>query len=133
MKAERLNLLYNMCDVGLTTAMGEGWGLTSFEHVVTGAPQIVPDHTSFKENWTEGAILLNPVKQEYIFYELANMFVVCADDVALGLTELYEDSNYYKKMAMAAYNKTQCAMLRWTNVKQRFFKVLEASLDVRQS
>ena len=41
-----LNLLYNACDVGITTSMGEGWGLVSFEHGAAGAAQIVPDHSA---------------------------------------------------------------------------------------
>ena len=41
---EQLNLLYNACDVGLNTAMAEGWGLVSFEHAATGAAQIVPGY-----------------------------------------------------------------------------------------
>ena len=29
---ERLNLIYNACEVGINTSTGEGWGLVSFEH-----------------------------------------------------------------------------------------------------
>src|SRR4051812_4312176 len=29
---DALNLLYNACDVGINTSMGEGWGLVSLEH-----------------------------------------------------------------------------------------------------
>ncbi len=29
---EQLNLLYNACDVGITTTTGEGWGMVTFEH-----------------------------------------------------------------------------------------------------
>src|SRR5262245_33133961 len=39
---DELNLLYNACDVGINTAMGEGWGLVSCEHGAAGAAQIVP-------------------------------------------------------------------------------------------
>ena len=42
---QQINLLYNACDVGINTSMGEGWGLISFEHGATGAAQIVPAHT----------------------------------------------------------------------------------------
>ena len=34
---EQLNLLYNACDVGITTTTGEGWGMVSFEHAATRA------------------------------------------------------------------------------------------------
>jgi D-inositol-3-phosphate glycosyltransferase len=46
---DRLNLVYNACDVGINTCIGEGWGLVNFEHAATGTAQIVPDHTSLKE------------------------------------------------------------------------------------
>ena len=41
-----LNRAYNAADVGLNTAMGEGWGLVSFEHAATGAAQVVPNHSA---------------------------------------------------------------------------------------
>jgi D-inositol-3-phosphate glycosyltransferase len=46
---EQLNKVYNACDVGVNTCLGEGWGLVNTEHAATGAAQIVPDHTSLKE------------------------------------------------------------------------------------
>ncbi len=46
---ERLNLLYNACDVGLNTCMGEGWGLVSFEHAAAGGAQVLPRHTALTE------------------------------------------------------------------------------------
>lgn len=51
---EDLNKLYNACDVGVNSSMGEGWGLVSFEHAATGAAQIVPGHTACAPLW-EGA------------------------------------------------------------------------------
>jgi D-inositol-3-phosphate glycosyltransferase len=48
-----LNLLYNACDVGINTSMGEGWGLVSFEHGATGGAQIVPEHTACAELWAD--------------------------------------------------------------------------------
>lgn len=38
---ETLNLLYNACDVGINTCLGEGFGLCNVEHGGLGAPQIV--------------------------------------------------------------------------------------------
>lgn len=31
--------------------MGEGWGMVSFEHVATGAVQIVPDRSACGKLW----------------------------------------------------------------------------------
>ena len=43
-----LNRLYNACAIGLNTSAGEGFGLVSFEHAATGAPQVVPDHDALR-------------------------------------------------------------------------------------
>ncbi len=58
---ERLNLIYNACDIGLNTASGEGWGLAAFEHAATGAAQIVPRHTACAELWEGAAEFVDPV------------------------------------------------------------------------
>jgi glycosyltransferase involved in cell wall biosynthesis len=42
---EKLRLIYNACEVGLNTSIGEGWGLVAFEHAATGAAQILPRHS----------------------------------------------------------------------------------------
>lgn len=44
-----LNELFNAVDVGINTAMGEGWGLVSCEHALCGIPQIVGNNTSQPE------------------------------------------------------------------------------------
>lgn len=52
---EQLNQVYNAVDVGVNTCIGEGWGLVNTEHAATGTAQIVPDHTSLKEIFSEVA------------------------------------------------------------------------------
>ena len=59
---QRLNLIYNACDVGINTSTGEGWGLVAMEHAATGAPQLLPAHSAPLEVWAKHGILL-PVKQ----------------------------------------------------------------------
>jgi len=125
---ERLNLLYNACDVGLTTSMGEGWGLGSFEHGATGAAQVVPDHTSFRENWRDAAELVPPVGREHVFYEFADMFVVSPEEIARSLARLYEDRGYRRRMANAAYARSTDARYRWSAVGRSFGSLLEAGI-----
>lgn len=45
---EGINQIYNMCDIGLNTSDGEGFGLCQLEHLYTGAPQIVTDVGSYR-------------------------------------------------------------------------------------
>jgi len=53
---EQLNLIYNSCDIGINTSMGEGWGLTSWEHGACGKPQILPEHSCLSEIWGDAGI-----------------------------------------------------------------------------
>jgi D-inositol-3-phosphate glycosyltransferase len=125
---EHLNLLYNASDVGLTTAMGEGWGLGTFEHAATGAAQIVPDHTSFRENWQGAAELLPPVGREHIFYELTDMFVISPEDVAAALARLHNDVPYRQGMARAAYARATDPRYSWDTVAKIFQSLIDQAL-----
>ncbi len=50
-----LNVIYNACDVGVNTAMGD-LGMASFEHAATGAPQVLTALPVLKEIWPRGAV-----------------------------------------------------------------------------
>lgn len=121
----KLNILYNMCDVGLTTAMGEGWGLTAFEHAASGAAQVMPFHSTFMENWKESALFIPVTHTEFVFYEYANMYVVSAQDVANALSPLYLNRVYRMKMAKAAIAKANDKKLDWKNIGDRFKNALQ--------
>ena len=45
---EGINQIYNMCDIGINTSEGEGFGLCQLEHLYTGAPQVVTDVGSYR-------------------------------------------------------------------------------------
>lgn len=64
---EQLNMLYNACDVGINTSVGEGFGLVNAEHGMTGAPQIVPYHSGISEFYDEYERrgLLIPIALDY--------------------------------------------------------------------
>lgn len=110
---EQLNVLYNACEVGINTAMGEGWGLTSFEHAATGAAQIVPGHTTFLENWSGAAELLTPVGTYRTTYPPFDMDVVSLESVADSLERLYADDNYRSGMARQAYERATQPEFDW--------------------
>jgi D-inositol-3-phosphate glycosyltransferase len=121
---ERLNLLYNACDVGITTSMGEAWGLTSFEHGATGAAQIVPDHTAFRENWTGAAELVPADGRQHLASEYADMHVVEPPQVAWALERLYRDRAHRWQLAQAAHRNATSARYRWDTIAKRLDGVL---------
>ena len=59
-KDEDINLFYNVADVGVSTAEGEGWGLCNFEQMGVGVPQVIPNIGGFKEYCTsENSVLID--------------------------------------------------------------------------
>ena len=63
---EDINLFYNVADIGISTADGEGWGLCNFEQMGVGVPQVVPDVGGFKEFCTtENSVIVKPKHRFY--------------------------------------------------------------------
>lgn len=117
---EELNALYNALDVGINTAMGEGFGLVSFEHALTGAPQLVPDHTGFREHWSEAASLLPTAERVYFFSEYGDMHVTTAEATATALTASFEDLNLRRSLGEAARERAGSPHFQWSSVAERF-------------
>ena len=97
-KDEDINVLYNIADVGISTAEGEGWGLCTFEQMGVGVPQVVPDVGGYKEFCADDSTMI--VKPKYSYY-LPSVYSpvggeahVCdPHDVCLALEEYLNDSD----------------------------------------
>lgn len=111
--ADRLGDLYRACDVGLSTAQGEGWGLTVFEHAATGAPIVVPDHTTFAELWGDAALFARCDDPEFVFFECADMYPVDARSVADQLNRLYQDPDLRQRVGLACRSRATQARFQW--------------------
>jgi len=97
-----MNLLYNACDVGITTSLGEGWGLVNCEHGAAGAAQIVPDHTACAELWRGRGELIAPGRSYVPAFSPLEMGEVSAEGVAQALERLYRDPARCQMLARAA-------------------------------
>lgn len=51
---EILNKIYNASDLIVSTATGEGWGLSSIEAMAAKRPCLFPDHTTLSEIFADG-------------------------------------------------------------------------------
>jgi D-inositol-3-phosphate glycosyltransferase len=117
---EDLNLLYNACDVGINTSMGEGWGLVTIEHGATGAPQVVPDHTACAELW-RGRGELIPTARSYIpEFSVLEMGEVSPDGVAGALESLYRNPVRRQELASAAVAFARTPALSWDVITRQF-------------
>lgn len=115
---DELNLLYNACDVGINTAMGEGWGLVSFEHGAAGAAQIVPDHTACAELWRGRAELIQPARSYIPEFSPLEMGEVSPEGVAQALEALYRDPARRQELSRAA--TVQNPAHSWEAITQQF-------------
>jgi D-inositol-3-phosphate glycosyltransferase len=126
---ERLNLIYNACEVGINTSTGEGWGLTSFEHAATGAAQIVPRHTSCEELWRGAAEMLEPVFTMTTERVLTEAKLVSPEGVAESLERLYEDPKYLRAMSEAAYRNATRPEYDWDRIAEQWDALFERLLN----
>src|SRR5947209_2297801 len=115
-----LNLLYNACDVGLLTSMGEGWGLVSFEHGAAGAAQIVPDHSACAEIWSGRAEMIVPARRYIPNFSTLEMGEVSAEGVAQALDNLYRDPQRRQQLSQAAFEASLNPAYSWDAIAARF-------------
>jgi D-inositol-3-phosphate glycosyltransferase len=121
-----LNMLYNACDVGINTSMGEGWGLVSLEHGAAGAAQIVPDHSACSELWNGRAELIPPARSYVPEFSVLEMGEVSAQGVAQAVENLYRDPTRRRDLAKAAWRAAQNPAYSWDAIAGEFDRLFTA-------
>ena len=99
---EDINLFYNLADIGISTADGEGWGLCNFEQMGVGVPQVIPDIGGFKEFCnSNNSVLVKPKHRMALptaYSPIGGEAEVCdPHDICLGIEEYLVDSEKRKK------------------------------------
>jgi len=133
---ERLNLVYNACDVGMNTADAEGWGLIAFEHGAARKAQLIPGHTGCGEVWRDCGLLL-PVTP---YRDLAldrDAFEIDVNATAEALATLYRAPDVRERYATLALDNVTRHTLTWTEVAERLAALIRpnafADADLRPS
>lgn len=112
---ERVNLLYNACDVGLNTARAEGWGLLAFEHAAAGAAQVVPDHRA--ELWRERALLV-PTER------CPGGRAPTEAGVERALSRLHDEPELRERIARAGHAHATSPRFDWGAIARRWERLL---------
>lgn len=120
-----LNDIYNASDVGLNTSMGEGWGLTSIEHAMTGAPQIVPSHSACAEIFLDCGLLVPPVTNFTFDNSMTVGKLVSPQGVADKMELLYTDKALYEKLSTRSLVKFSDGMYSWKTIARQWDKVFK--------
>ncbi len=124
----KLNLIYNACDVGLNTAQAEGWGLVSFEHAATGTAQVVPRHTTQEEIWQNAAAFVDPAFIVITEKVLTNAYYVAPEEVARILESLYRDPGYRRSLEDVALKLATEPCYSWDTIARRWDKIFQETL-----
>lgn len=121
--SNRLNLIYNATDVGLTTSVGEGWGLVPMEHAVTGVPQVVPDHSSLHDLYEDCGLLVPTSYDVTLDHIMTTGRVVTPEDIATQLETLYCDEGLSTSLSMRAMNKFTSIEYSWKFIASQWDKL----------
>jgi glycosyltransferase involved in cell wall biosynthesis len=108
-KDEDINILYNVADIGISTADGEGWGLCTFEQMGLGIPQVVPDIGGYKEYCSkDNSMIVTPKHRYYlpsVYSVVGGEAHVCdPHDVCIAIEEYLNDSEKRKTHGQKAKN-----------------------------
>jgi D-inositol-3-phosphate glycosyltransferase len=117
---EALNRIYNACDVGINTSLGEGWGLVNLEHGATGAAQVVPRHSACAEIWDGAAELMEPAVSLTMEGILTEGWLVTPEEVAAALERLYASPDLLRRRSAAAFRAATRPDFHWDDVARRW-------------
>jgi glycosyltransferase involved in cell wall biosynthesis len=92
---ETMNLLYNACDIGINTCIGEGFGLCNAEHCLVGKPQVVTSVGGLKDIFKDTMALV----QHSTSYHIPNQtdghngiaYVCKPEDIANKLSDIFNN------------------------------------------
>ncbi len=121
---------YNCFDVQISTTQGEGFGLTTFEGMACGVPQIVPDWSALGE-LTKGAARLVPCTSTAIGPPfVANVIGGVADEreFIAALEMMYQGKSARTPWLEAGLNKVRESRFDWSVIGERWVNVLELVL-----
>lgn len=121
LSVEDLNAIYNACEVGINTAMGEGWGLISCEHAATGAAQIVTGDEQMRDIRQTSAVYAETKTVEKIrACPHVEYRVTDAESVAQSLNALFSDKDFLRERSHVAQIKMNDPRFDWKVIEKQW-------------
>lgn len=127
---EKMCETYNCFDVQISTTQGEGFGLTTFEGMACGVPQIVPAWSALGE-LCEGAARLVPCTSTAIGPPYVNVVGGVADErmFVREIDGLYRNKAAREELRAAGLRRVSEDRFRWGNIGEAFRLVTETLLQ----
>lgn len=124
---EQLNIIYNCCDIGINTSLGEGWGLVPFEMAATNKLQLVPANSANLEIFNENKGILMPVQEESIIapHIMTEGTAPSIETVAQSLEYAYTHPEEMREMSQTMYEYIQQPEFQWSNIALKWHKIFQ--------
>ena len=121
---------YNAFDAQLSTTQGEGFGLTTFEGMACGVPQIVPDWSALSELCTGHAVMV-PCTTVACTPNTINCIggVVDRVETIKALHDVYTQPELRDRLRTAGLACVRNPRYRWRDVGERFAEALDQALS----
>jgi glycosyltransferase involved in cell wall biosynthesis len=134
---DKVNTLYNLADLVISTSLGEGWGLSITEAIAAGAPVATPDHTSCAElaqvinalthQVSERATLL-PVEKHGVVHTHDNSRVRPRVDVEKAAGKILEGIVSGRFAERVAMPPALADWLSWDRIAGRFLELMDVAV-----
>ena len=125
---------YRTFDVQLSTTQGEGFGLTTFEGMACGIPQIVPDWSALGELCRDAAVLA-PCPTTCVTPNNINAIGGVANKHAVveALDALYRSKEMRDDYTAAGLARVREPRFRWENIGQAFSDAIDDMIQAKVS
>lgn len=119
----QLSDLYSCCEIGVSSALGEGWGLIPFEHALRGGAQILPAHAGLVELW-EDAPQWVPVSASMRMDAVSSGLAPNVDVLAAAMLALAQDATLTRQKADACGLHARRASFSWDTVGSQWLDLI---------
>lgn len=98
------------------------------EHAVTGAPQVVPNHSALHELYIDCGLLVNPSMEWVIDNIMTTGLLVYPEAVAEKLDLLYYNRDLYNTLSSKSIKKFTAPEFNWENISHQWDQVFKSVL-----
>jgi glycosyltransferase involved in cell wall biosynthesis len=131
---ELMPYFYAPADVGLSTTMGEGWGLTTHERMAMRIPMIVPEYSALGE-WAKGGVHYTRVS-DIPYFNIGSVNtkggVPDMQSTVDALEALYVDKDYRDHIAQKGYELATQSKFSWRTIALQFNDVFNAAINTNK-
>ncbi len=122
---ESLVHLYQICDIGVNSSYGEGWGLIAYEHAACAGAQIVPGHSTPAEEWMNQAVIIPATNNQSLWGNPFDMKNIDLQILSSEMIKLVNQDQYRKEIQTRCLSHTQHPKYRWENIAYNWRTVFD--------